>query len=73
MGDFNINLLNYDSDNSVSEYMDMVSSFSFLPYITAPTRLTPHSKTLIDNIFYNGLVDEAHSGNLITSLSEHLA
>ena len=46
MGDFNINLLDYDANNSVSDFIDMMSSFSFLPYITAPTRITPHSKTL---------------------------
>lgn len=50
----------------------MYSSF-LLPYITAPTRITGHSSTLIDNIFSNHISEGNTAGNLITSISDHLA
>ena len=52
MGDFSINPLNYDDENT-SNFLDTMFSYSYLPFIKAPTRLTGHSKTLVDKIFYN--------------------
>ena len=48
-------------------------SNSLIPYITLPTRITPTSKTLIDNIFFNEINEAAISGNLITDISDHHA
>ena len=46
----------------------------FIPHIIHPTRITPNSKTLIDNIFSNSInFAEGKSGNLTLSLSDHLA
>ena len=53
LGDFNINLLNYNVHSPTNEFLDSLASNSFLPYILQPTRTTSHSKTLIDNIFTN--------------------
>ena len=39
----------------------------------APSRVTSHSKTLIDNIFRNSIADEALSGNITTTLLDHYA
>ena len=50
--DFNINLLNYD-DKNTANFLDTMFSYSYLPFINTPTRVTDYSKTLIDNIFYN--------------------
>ena len=35
-------------------------------------RITPNSKTLIDNIFYNNVTKNIISGNITTSISDHL-
>ena len=48
----------------------MYASF-LLPYISAPLRVTPHSKTLIDNIFSNTIEDGSVSGNLVSGISDH--
>ena len=48
-------------------------SNSLVPYITLPTRITPRSKALIDNIFFNEINEAAISGNLITDISDHHA
>ena len=53
MGDFNVDLLKIDDDGKSSEYFDSLASSLFVPHIIHPTRITPTSKTLIDNIFSN--------------------
>ena len=73
MGDFNIDLLNYETDRPTATFLDNMYSNSFVPYITLPTRITLRSKTLIDNIFFNNSYDSITSGNLITDISDHLA
>ena len=73
LGDLIINLLNYESDRHTAHFLDDMYSHSFSPYITLSTRITPRSKTLIDNIFYNSFNETIISGNLITDISEHLA
>ena len=39
--------------------------------MTLPTRVTPRSKTLIGNIFFNKINEAALSGNLVTDISDH--
>ena len=73
LSDFNINLLNYESDRHTAHFLDDMYSNSFKPYITLPTRITPRSKTLIDNIFYNNFDESIISGNFITDVLDHLA
>ena len=74
MGDFNVDLMKTDSDKETSLYFDSISSNLFIPHIILPTRITPHSKTLIDNIFSNvNNFLQGKSGNLTLSLSDHLA
>ena len=75
LGDYNINLLNYDQHVPTGEFVDMLSSNGFLPLITRPTRVTPTSATLtcIDNIFTNNIADVSHcmQGLLVTDVSDH--
>ena len=52
MGDFNINLLNYDSDKDTTNFVDTMYALSFYPTINTPTQITATSKTLIDNIYF---------------------
>ena len=73
LGDFNINLLNHDTHNLTGEFYDLMTSNSFLPLITRPTRITATSATLIDNIFSNYLENCSHSmqGLMVTDISDH--
>ena len=43
LGDININLLQCNSDNQTSEYLDMVFDLGYMPLITKPTQITNHS------------------------------
>ena len=72
MGDFNINLMNYEIDNTTSHFLDNVCSNSFFSYINIPTCHTSHSKTLIDNILHKGITRNTISGNITTNISDHL-
>ena len=58
--------------NPTNEFLDFLASNSIIPYILQSTRITNHSKTLIDNIFSNVLSYEAISGNITASISDHL-
>ena len=44
-----------------------------MPYISSPSRVTPRSQTLIDNIFSNKIEEESFSGNITTTVSDHYA
>ena len=70
-GDFNIDLLQHDTNTSTNNFIDHLYSFGLHPLITRPTRITGHSKTLIDNIFTTNL-SNIHSGLIINDLSDHL-
>ena len=61
MLDFNISLLNTETNTNISEFYDNMSSHFFAPYILQPTRLTKSSKTLINNIFLNSIEFETFS------------
>ena len=69
---FNVNLLNYNETNQTNEFLDSLASNSLIPLILQPTRITSHSNTLIDNVFSNVNDPDIISGNLTTTISDHL-
>lgn len=55
------------------EFLDLTYSNMFYPLISRPTRITPHTATLIDNIFTNHIDSHViYSGLLLTDISDHL-
>ena len=71
MGDFNLNLMNYQNHTVTGNFLDGLYSNAFVPMITCPTKITSHTATLIDNIFTNHYFESA-SGLLLTDISDHL-
>ena len=69
LGDFNINLLNYNDHQPTNDFLDSLASNSFIPYILHPSS---DSKTLIDNTFSNFISPEIISGNITATISDHL-
>ena len=65
LGDFNIDLINYNSHTGVSDFYDHMSTHGFRPLILQPTRVTSTSATLIDNIFIN-----VHASRKVSTLSQ---
>ena len=72
LGDFNVDLLKYDKDAPTNEFLDSLSSYMFLTHIVQLTRISTTSKTFIDNIFSNIHTPSSVSGNLTSSISDHL-
>ena len=73
LGDYIINLLNYDSHNATAEFADLLYANSFIPLINRPTRVSRFSATLIDNIFTNNFqnIHKSNQGILVTEISDH--
>ena len=72
MGDFNLNLLNYELHLGTDDFINTMGSYFFQPHILQPTRITNHSATLIDNIFFNSITHHTISGNITYELTDHL-
>ena len=52
-GDFNIDLMKYETHNGTKRFLDCMYGLGLCPLIDRPSRITTHSCTLIDNIFTN--------------------
>ena len=72
-GDFNIDLLKYDTNNKYSESLNTVTSFGFLPRILQPTRIMEYSSTIIDNIYGINFQHKSQSGNILIKFSDHFS
>ena len=71
IGDFNFDLLKYETHHETSNFYDILSSHSYRPLILHPTRVTSKTNTLIDNIFINDLACSSLGGNITSSISDH--
>ena len=73
LGDYNINLLlNCEADKNTSKFLELILPFSLMQRIMNPTRITPRSQTLIDNIFYREVQPKIIAGNIAIDISDHL-
>ena len=73
-GDFNIDLLKINTQPLYSKYLELMYSFSFVPSITLPTRLSRHNASLIDHMFSKLSQSSACtiSSSIVTSsISDH--
>ena len=70
-GDFNYDTIQYVNNSYVQIFFDTASSYSLVPLIDKPTRITDTSRSIIDNIFvldpYN-----CKSGIILSDVSDHL-
>ena len=75
MGDFNIDLLSFDTSQHISEFINNITSSALQPQKFQPNRIHKNHKTLIDNIFCNISnfeIKNSISGNITTTLSDYL-
>ena len=71
MGDFNLNLLNYETHDETNNFLNSMISYSLLPYILHTTRVTDYSSAVIENIFSNITDCESKGGNISCEISDH--
>ena len=71
-GDFNINSLDYSSNEHVKGFFDASFQKYFVPLINRPTRVTRKSATCIDHILTNSFIDsEIEAGIFKNNISDH--
>src|ERR1700733_9091994 len=51
VGDYNIDLLKINEHRDTNSFYNCMTSHLLIPTITRPTRISPPSYTLIDNLF----------------------
>ena len=76
LGDFNISLSNYSSNNVTCNFVDSVLDAKFLPYVYMPTRFSNHSPTIIDHVYSNDLFIDKYickTGLVINDIADHCA
>ena len=71
MGDFNINLFKFSSDNNVKNFIDVMHSKNLYCLINKSTRVTSSSKTLIDHIWSNDYKNCDSNGIIYEKISDH--
>ena len=65
-----LNLLDFADHPPTDDFFNAALGCGFHPLITKPTRITPHSATLIDNILTNSILDTT-AGILYSDISDH--
>ena len=71
LGDYNINLLDYDANCKVKSYCNTAFSHNFIPIINKPKRVTNHNATIIDHILTNSINSKIDTGIVKADISDH--
>ena len=67
IGDFNINLPDFDKSNRVQSFANLMFRFRMIPMINKPTHVTWHTATVIDHVFPNTIIDNIKSKTAIVN------
>ena len=70
-GDFNLDILQYDTNNRVNTFVNNFYSHDMFPLIDRPTRIVKNSATILDNIFTNVLDKQIKSGIFVNDITDH--
>ena len=71
-GDFNLNLLDHDSNKKVHDFLNIIYRNSMIPTINKPTRVTRKTATGIDHILTNCFIDRTFKTAIFKSdISDH--
>ena len=70
--DFNINLLHSNIHCPTNNFIITLLGHSFVPVIDKPTRVTPNSASLIDNIFTNTNTRNSMTSILISLIAKSI-
>ena len=62
--------MDYSTSPPVENFLNLMISRNYYPVISRPTRVTPISCTLIDNIF-NRIDEKESTGVITTNISDH--
>ena len=72
IGDLNLNLIDYQSNAKVRDFVNLIFQHSLVLIVNKPTRVTKNNATLIDYIINDSFMDqEILTGILKTDISDH--
>lgn len=71
LGDYNIDLIKYNTHSESSRYLEILLSHGQLPVISKPTRICQNTASLIDHISIKDHSSFLDSGVLLTAISDH--
>ena len=72
VGDLNLNLIDYQSNAKVRNFVNLIFQHSLVPIVNKPTRVTKNNARLIDYIITNSFTDQENlTGILKTDISDH--
>ena len=72
MGDFNLNLLNYESHSDTNDFINTMVSHYLLPYLLHLARVTDHSSTVIETYSLINITNfDTKSANILCDISDH--
>ena len=74
-GDFNINLLDFETDKNVQDFCNIMFHYNMIPLTNKQTRVTRHSANAIDHIITNSVKGhkDFKSAIIKTDLSDHFS
>jgi hypothetical protein len=70
-GDINLDVLQFNSNTNVNDYVNLVFSYGFIQAVTYPTRISNNSATLIDHVLTNAISNSLESVIITTKISDH--
>jgi len=72
LGDYNLNCFDYDQNERVRNFYDLIYEQCAIPIINKPTRIAKTSATLIDNILTNDISNNSLKKGIIRNdMSDH--
>ena len=71
-GDFNINVLDFEQNKKVQNFVSLMFQFGLVPTINKPTRVTNKTISAIDHIITNSIYNnDFKTGIIKTDISDH--
>ena len=72
-GDFNYDVLKYDENSIISEFLNLMNSNFLRPCFLGPIRVVDNNRSnLINSIFINTIDKKIDSGNIIDKVPVHM-
>ena len=72
VGDTNLNLIDYETNIKVKNYLNLLFQKNVIPLINEPTRVSHNNATIIDHINTNHFLNNyLHSGIITADISDH--
>ena len=73
-GEFNLNMLDFESNKKVQSFINPMFRYDMIPTINKPKRVTANTATAIDHIIANVMLDiNFKTGILKRYISDHFA